>query len=400
MPSLTNYLHITERGDLEKCTSTDLCSNILNGTLLFPGFLCQDPIFIERTIAGLIHSSHISYLIISADPFCLPEAHSQLLASIPLPKGLILCDSHHGSRPLSRSISFCISAKIQSVLLRFNQRHAELFRLNGIWCDTTIFSPDLYQIALSKITQYWPKNSTCTLKANPQSLSQCDSQSLQRSGLFVGSLARIHPFRAHQIGLLKASRISFDVKTTPSVTSMINALSSYPWGLNLPLNGDFNRRFIEILLADIPVLSEPIPSSQCQFPFSRIFKHITTFEYRDGLNTIALPSTARANDAQAVQRSPLRTILALAKSSYDHFVLKAFDRSLRADAGNKINQNPRKYLSELALYDECITRNINPFTLCRVDAASLLRDAQSIQAPLGINVSDEFYRLHCYAESS
>lgn len=395
----TQYLHITERGDLEVCKSSNLCLNILNGKILYPGLLFEDPALIERTIIKLINLFHISYLIISADPFCLPEKYSKLFALIPLPKGLILCDTHHGRRPLSRSICFCISANIQSVLLRFNQRHANLFRRNGIWCDTTIFSPDLYQIALIKASQYTSKISRSFTVCNTESLRPPEYQFLNNTGLFVGSLASIHPFRAHQISLLQDLNISFDLRTTPSVDSMIGTLASYPWGLNLPLNGDFNRRFIEILLADIPVLSESIPLSQRQFPFSCLFKHITSFEYRDGLNTITLPSTEVAYKYQASHHSPLQTILGLVNSSYDNFILIAFDRSLRGDASYKINQDQNKHLSSLLLYDECISLNSNPLSVCRVDAAKLLIEARSLQASLDVNISDEFQRLHCYAES-
>ena len=398
-PKPTKYLHLTEQGHLELCQSSDLCANRLNGLLLYPSILSEEPGFIERTISSLIHTQQASYLIISADPFCLPEQYSRLFALVPIPKGLILCDTHHGKSPLLRSLRFCIAANIQSVLIRFNQRHIDLFRLNGIWAESTVLSPDLHQIALEKILRLERLNRQTEFfnHREQKSIFRKTQDSLSKPGLFVGNIASIHPFRSRQFSLLRAGGILFDIKTTPNAKSMIDTLSSYSWGLNLPLNGDFNRRFIEILLADIPVLSEHIPASQRHFPFSRLLRHVTFFGYTDGLNSIKVYGSNRSEVADKAGGSPLYDLLCLVKSGYDNSVLSSYDRSLRQDMTHNINSIDSRLANQLQLYDECLSQNINPCSMSISEARQLISKARSLEMMLNTTVEDEFNRLGSYA---
>ena len=394
-----DYLHITEHGGLEVCNSTHLQNNNLNGHLLHPGFLAETDAFIETTIAKLVFRYNIGYLVISADPFCLPERHSRLFSSVPLPKGLILCDTHHGKQPVSRSLRFCINSKIQSVLLRFNQRHAHFFRQNGIWSDATVLSPDLHQIALAKLRLL--SATSPAIRSKPKTCSNHTSSdykaTLSSPGLFVGSVARLHPFRSHQFALLRSGDVEIDVRRTPNVQQMIESLSAYAWGLNLPLNGDFNRRFIEILLADVPVLSESLPLSQCHFPFSLLLRHAIFFDYEHGLQQIQIRCPPLISTSPMPKLSPLQELLRLVRSGYDSSILSSFDLSLRQDLSGQITDFSQSTYADLQVYDICLENNINPLAIARHDAYQLLDHANSISQKLNLNVHDEFMRLNSYA---
>jgi len=395
-----NYLHITEHGGLEICNSTVLSQNNLNGSLVYPHLLAESFGFIEEFILKIIRSKSIHYLVISADPFCLPEKFARFFSLLPLPKGLILCDTHHGYRPVSRSLKFCIEANIQSVLLRFNQRHANIFRANGIWADATVLSPDLHQIALRKLRKFKRKNNS-----GPDGLMYFRRNSLDygdvlsKPGLFVGSTERMHPFRSCQISLLREKNIKFDVKSTPNAESMIELLSTYEWGLNLPLNGDYNRRFIEILLADIPVLSEHLPRSQCIFPFSLLHRHVISFNYLPGVREIEIQSPDNLSSGHALSLSPLHEILRLVGCGYDAAVLSSFDSSLRSDLSGRLNNGKNSIIADIELYDECLQCNINPLAISPLEARKLLSRAGSISNDLRLIPEDEFLRLNAYASA-
>jgi hypothetical protein len=395
-----HYLHITEHGGLEICNSSALCNNILNGYLVYPDLLAEPFGFIERVISSLIRSRNIQYLVISADPFCLPENHAHLFSLLPLPKGLILCDTHHGYKPVSRSLKFCINANIQSVLLRFNQRHANFFRINGIWSDATVLSPDLHQIALRKLSAL-----DCTSDSATESLFDYRSDLhsyrdiLSKPGLFVGSTARMHPFRSCQVSLLRHKNIHFDVKSTPNAESMIELLSSYEWGLNLPLNGDYNRRFIEILLADIPVLSERLPRSQCIFPFSLLHRHVVSFNYMPGVQEIEIEPSANSSNRKYLSLSPLQEILRLVSCGYDAGILSSFDSSLRRDCSERVARDNSPIIADIELYDECLECNINPLVSSPQEARRLLSRAGRISMDLKLKPEEEFLRLSAYALS-
>jgi hypothetical protein len=396
-----NYLHITEHGGLEICNSAALSQNKLNGCLVYPYILAESFGFIEEFILKIIRSKSIHYLVISADPFCLPVKFARLFSLLPLPKGLILCDTHHGYRPVSRSLKFCIKANIQSVLLRFNQRHANIFRANGIWADATVLSPDLHQIALCKLSNLKRRSDPPA----PESHIHFRRNSFgyqnifSKIGLFVGSTERMHPFRSCQISLLRDKNIPFDVKSTPNAESMIDLLSTYEWGLNLPLNGDYNRRFIEILLADIPVLSERLPRSQCIFPFSLLHRHVISFNYMPGFREIKIQSPDNLSGGNALSLSPLHEILRLVGCGYDAAVLSSFDSSLRSDLSGRLNNGNNSIIADIELYDECLQCNINPLRISPLEARKLLSRAGRISTNLRLIPDDEFLRLSAYASA-
>ena len=392
------YIHITEYGDLEICTSAELCKNNLNGKLVYPSLLAESFSAIERIILRLIHLYNIKYLVISADPFCLPESHATLFSLLPIPRGLILCDTHHGHRPVSRSLRFCINAKVQSVLLRFNQRHANIFRSNGIWADSTVLSPDLHQLALRKLRTFDRKDRDAREKLVHHRRNLLSHREIiSQLGLFVGNTTRIHPFRSYQMKLLREKNIQFDIKSTPNAQCMIELLSTYEWGLNLPLNGDYNRRFIEILLADIPVFAEQLPRSQCIFPFTLLQRHVISFYYLPGLQEIKIDASFYRSIDKPLFLSPLNEILRLVSCGYDAAILASFDSSLRRDFSDRISNEKNSIFADIELYDECLLFNTNPLVVSQQEARQLMSRAARIGPSLKLLPDEEFLRLNAYA---
>jgi len=394
------YLHINEYGDLEVCQVHDLYRNILNGWLIYPRLLYEDVGYAYRTIIRLCNSLGIPYIVISADPFCLSESAVELLSALKIPKGLILCDTHHGRTPISRSIEFCLTTNIQSVLLRFNQRHCNIFQRHGMWCDATVLSPDLHQKALTLLDRQCIRCAPIRKHDLYRPIVPVNNEQakLGQTGLFVGNVSNAHTFRSYQLTLLHDSGIGVDVKRAATPSEMISILASYPWGLNLPLNGDFNRRYIEILLANIPVFTEYLPHSQRRFPFSLLTRHMTFFRYEDRLSKV-IPIRCIDNfEVVEDTYSPLDSLLKIVKSSYDTDILQSFHKSLLRRQNNHYLSTTDRTLEDLALYDECLTHNINPLEISVLEARKLLDKSNRLRDSLNILVNDEFFRLDSYAK--
>ena len=177
-----------------------------------------------------------------ADPFCIPLIHAKWFTSLPFPKGLILCDTHHGENPLSRTLEFCKLCKINSIVLRFNQRHEQLFRTHNIWTDATVVSPDLHLTIKSYIN-----NEDRILRNDEERIKEAtlrnkfkDSPNLIKT-VFIGNMKNAHPFRKYQIQLLENAGFEVATKVTPGVPEMLRELKENDVGLNLPLNGDFMK---------------------------------------------------------------------------------------------------------------------------------------------------------------
>ena len=393
LASASCYFHLTEFGSLELCCLSDLTQNKLNGQLIDIKFLgrgCRDR---EILLASYSAVCDILFLVISVDPFHLPVADAHWLSSLKLPIGLILSDTHHGRQPLTRVVDFCLTSNVQSILLRFNQRHARIFQCLGIWADATVFSPDLFLLATDKLTEEKSQQSSRIGSFRDNTFSSLRL----RHGIFMGSATRMHPYRASQLDLLKSCEYSFDVRSTPNPVAMIDLMSTYAWGLNLPLNGDFNRRFIEILLADIPVLSERIPRSQLVFPFSLLARHMSFFDCFPRLNTIKLcdpfgvcNDTLQPNQSK---RSPLQTLLFLLKSGYDQSVLGSFANSLISKRIGFHDFDEVRVSKALRLYDQCLQLNSNPGGVEVRSAVSLLVQADRECTLFGLDVFDVFFRL-------
>ena len=390
-------MHINENGNLEVCSIGMLRRNILNGRVIAIDVFGLDSAGFYQLICEHAQANDSKFLILSADPFCLPDAHAHKLSHLSLPIGLILCDTHHGVKPLTRCIKFSRIAGVQSVLLRFNQRHEIFFRLHGFWADSTVLSPDLHSIALAGLGFMDAGRMVYPLKEQfMRSFADATGsyKSVFDSGLFVGSMERVHPFRSAQIQQLLRSQIPLDIRSTPTPQAMIELLSSYRWGLNLPLNGDFNRRFIEIFLAGIPVLSERIPKSQLRFPFSIFSPFIHFYDFSNFSSTVKIPlSFSNALAEQETFRTPLRAVLSLVASGYDYHILTSFCKSLTVNKRNQSSAPDASLSQMLEAYERCLHSNISPVDIALSDASLMLLHANDLCGPLGINVFDEFSRL-------
>lgn len=391
------YLHITEFGDLELCSSDHLRNNILNGSLLVPRLLSlQKPYTI---IDKAIRKYSAKYLLISADPFYLHTKYISYFSTLLIPIGLILSDSHHGDTPLTRIIQFCIGSRVQSVLLRFNQRHATIFRKIGIWSDSTIFSPDIAQYIRAVVpnTNHLYQAEVRTLHESSMSLMQATPPFLHKPGVFIGRHSRNHPFRYLQLKMLNMAGYTIDVCSTKGPVEMIDKIRSSSWALNLPLNGDFNRRFLEIILAGTPMVSEYIPKSQMVFPFSSILEHVTFVKFNATQYNMDRPELSFLGFNQQNHLScsieARRRLVHMFYSGYDQSILSSFISSLGQKSVSPFLQLSTEIIEAIKLYDILLEAHKDPQLTPPITLKILQKKHLFLDETIGIDSFDEFYRL-------
>ena len=379
---------MNEFGDIELCLQSELAMNILSGKVIYQGLLSCTPETVTMILDEMISRVNAEFLMISGDPYCLPMDYANAFGAIDLPKGLIMCDTHHGDRPLTKTIEFCYSAKVQSVLLRFNQRHVGLLEAAGLWCDATVVSPDLVRLFKESMKQESLPNRGVRRVWHKETLNS--------RGTFVGNMENAHPFRKYQFELLRQAQIEVIATKTNGVVEMINKLKQANWGLNLPLNGDFNRRYVEIMLADNLVFTERIPRSQMMFPFSLFKDHIHTFSYKKGLEEVEIGSQAGMPELWVGNRSPVETLGKIIDAGIDEMILQGFAISLRKKRPLEV-EAPKQYINAIRCYEECLMANKNPLVLSRKEAADLIIWNKPCGEEIKLDMREEFHRLYSYA---
>ena len=388
------YLHFTEHGHLEICSCNDLCSNKLNGKIVVNNIFSEGYASAERHVNILCSHYDIQYIVISADPFCLPLNHAKWFRSLPFPKGLILCDTHHGTKPLSRSLQFCKVCRVNSIILRFNQRHSKLFQKHKIWSDATIISPDLH-LTIKKYSGIAEQ----ILKKYDSNIEESDLKNKFKESpgniktIFVGNMKNAHPFRKYQIQLLENAGFKIATTITPGVSEMIESMREYEVGLNLPLNGDFNRRFIETMMSNRYVFSEYIPKSQRVFPFNYLLRSAVYFLYtNDGVLKIDY-GNLNSWPEKVINRDPLRTLLHLYKSGYDEHILHNYHKSLLNSKDKHQSEIYDYFRDSVEYYEKGMDMNINPLSISKNEACKFMNSATHHSEKLGIDLNDELFRL-------
>lgn len=256
---LSYYLLVSSKLEILLCNFHDFYSYDFSGRRLFGIIDYSSHSNFLDAIYQAISEYKPRLLLVSIDPFILKPQHEILLQEINLPIGAIICDTHHGTRPISRILELCIKANIRSVLLQFNHRHHIFFEKLGIPVSCSFFSPDLYSFIASASSPFLKKSDEG--KVYFAKRTECES-----GGVFIGSASNVHRYRRLLLEKINLMGLRLDICRTPDPLSMIRLMSGYSWSLNLPLNGDFNRRFVESFMSFTGVISEFIPSSQFFFP--------------------------------------------------------------------------------------------------------------------------------------
>jgi len=363
-----NYIHINEAFQLEVCNVSNLVDNVLNG------YAVKRENVLEGSVQDFINSVRAVYdeysckfVVTSLDPFLLSERHIEYISKLEYRKGAIVCDTHHGVKPLTNLIRFIEKTQTSAVLMRFNQRHCKIIRKTGAWCKSTVFSPDL-KILFQQI------------QAKPQLQSNKIPE-----GIFVGGRSSAHKARNIVMSRLDRRLPQFTIRRTKTTAEMIDAISNFSWSLNITLNGDFNRRIIESLMGTCACIADYVPSSQYIGPFKRLRPYILDV-IPFGIKTPEkLPG---AKYLQEVGQDGFHALSELMRSNYDQGVLEEFHSAILEGKSVRVD---KRYLDEVHIYEEY---------LCSSARLECTRRPEELLAEdiAGFEMVDEFSRLYRYLQ--
>ena len=363
------YIHLNELDQIEICDTTQLVSNVLNGKVAFQiDWSRSDSIY--KQISDLIKKHDAKFFIVSFDPFSLKDdCMSKIVSRIEIPKAAIICDLHHGQWPLRRAIQFLLLGDIKTCLIRFNQRYLRLFEEAGISAFTTFYSPDLSKLLKQINIDY--------IISNERVGNIC----------FVGkSRSAYHKARGLILDQIRAKHIDIDIKTSNGPADMIQVLSNYSSSLNITLNGDFNRRFVESWLSGCRVIVEHLPNSQLIYPFCCFEDYIFDMvNQRQDFNELTF-NKLNTNELRSLF-SLLREMVEWDQEQLELFLIDILCEKRRdsdeIDAG--------KLIADCTIMDEIMYANAN-----HLNGIPLDDKVYSIQnrgdIPYGYEFADEFWR--------
>lgn len=144
------------------------------------------------------------------------------------PAALKLSDSHHGSRPLQGIIEYAAKVQCQYHWTIYDPHHLGFYQAAGL--ANVFWIPSAFQL-------------------NPQ--YQCTpSPSQQYKVLFCGSIDPYHHHRFHLWQALEKHEMPIEnPRRFPQIESVFQAYNHAQIVFNCSLNGDFNLRIFEVLLA-------------------------------------------------------------------------------------------------------------------------------------------------------
>lgn len=371
------------------CKTDDLFRYDFSGRQLFRMSDFSDLRGFREAIKKSISQFKIKFLLVSVDPFILTPMHEELLMNLEVSIGAIVCDTHHGIKPLSRILEFCINANVRSILLQFNQRHRVFFERLFMPVSCSFFSPDLYNFI---------SNAQLPSMARSQHelITQRESRMSNTRGVFVGSVSDVHRYRQYLLKKVCAMGIQLDILRAPNPLSMIGLMSNYSWALNLPLNGDFNRRFVECFLSSTCMISESIPSSQLFFPYS-LFKNSIIF-FRDPSEIPGLLRASR-DRIENYARLNFKRCLDLYETNYEIIVLQDFIKPLIArDSDTSVKQKAtpseiRNVLEQASVYEDLLAASLYADQLTSQEKNELQGKGSQFLGDL-YDVENEFHRLY------
>ena len=163
------------------------------------------------------------------------------------PSAMKLTDSHHMSRPLQNLIEYSKAVSCSYHWTTYNRQHIHFFRESGLK------------------NVFWMPGS---INIKPYELNQEPLDDKKYDVLFLGSRENSHPFRDSLLAFLEKSDIDVTIMRLPYQESL-QAYTKSKIVFNCSLNGDFNRRVYETLMAQGFLLTDRLtPESGLPLLFS------------------------------------------------------------------------------------------------------------------------------------
>jgi hypothetical protein len=168
------------------------------------------------------------------------------VARLKCPKVLILGDTQHGEKPLSRMIQYATAEKYDIYITDHKRHHLWYYWLAGIH--------DLYWLPGLFLN---PPDDFSPQRQGPFGEKILSSQSPMRINpkfyrdkiVFIGQCGLFHPRRGRIINHLKEHISNFWAQELPQQESYV-AYNHAPISLNISLNGDLNLRVFEVIAAN------------------------------------------------------------------------------------------------------------------------------------------------------
>jgi hypothetical protein len=189
--------------------------------------------------------------------------------------------------------------------------------------------------------------------------------------------------------------LEIDILRTPNPLSMIELMADYSWALNLPLNGDFNRRFVECFLARTCIISEQIPDSQLFFPYSLFKNSILFFRNPDEIPGLLLNNRDKL---EFLARSNFKRCVDLFDAGYEESILADFVKPLvEITPDVNVQKKPTSHevsniLGKAYIYEDLLNASLYADQLSCQQKNELIYKGKQFIGDL-YDVQNEFYRL-------
>lgn len=169
------------------------------------------------------------------------------LQKLHCPSVMKLTDSHHMDRPIQRLVEYSKAVGCNYHWTTYNRQHIHFFREAGL---TNVF---------------WVPGS---INIKPYEIKPVSVQHKKYDVVFLGSRGNSHPLRGSLLDFLEKSGINVTIMRLPFQESL-QAYTESKIVFNCSLNGDFNRRVYETLMAQGFLLTDRLaPESGLPLVFS------------------------------------------------------------------------------------------------------------------------------------
>jgi len=164
------------------------------------------------------------------------------IAALKCPKILVIGDTHHGTEPLQRTISYAQQEQFDFYITTFDRHHIWYYSLAGI--------KDFYWFPNLLVTQPSP-----SFQELPYQQPDITDKVFQDKAIFIGNLGKWHPLRRRIVEYLSRQIPNFFYGQL-SLEDSFKAFRQASISLNISLNGDVNMRNFEIISSGGFLLSE------------------------------------------------------------------------------------------------------------------------------------------------
>jgi glycosyltransferase involved in cell wall biosynthesis len=206
------------------------------------------------------------------------------LAAVKCPRILLVGDTHHQQRPLSRMIEYARSEPFDFVVFDHTRHHARFFAEAGVKSLRWLPAIDYGFVPREPVAK----------PSHPLT--------------FVGQSGRHHPYRRHVLDKIVMAGLPLETMTAPlAKTAELYADSEIT--LNISLNGDLNLRVFEALAAGGFLLTDALPDDSGLPQLFEAGKHLVTWRNADELIEQIRHYQAHPAEARAIRAAGRAEIL-------------------------------------------------------------------------------------------